>query len=534
MFGGLFFLILALASCEEDFSNLDTEIIDENFTRPDTSFTVVAFSKILNDGNPLQGVQTNGLTSYKLGVYMDPVYGKTTTHFLGQMVMSRPNPTFPVDSLDPILEKVILHIPFFSESVEDSDGTTTYTLDSIYGSTPINISIYESNYFLRDSDPSTNFEEPQLYYSNLLNSPSVETEVKSQLLVQKEGFTPSSSEIELIFEDIDTLNFAPGLFVELPVEFFQKKIIDQEGEEVLINNNNFKNYFRGLFLEASATGDGNMFLFNTEEAKVTLYYTSETTSLDTNGNQQTNDDGDIIRLLNSYDLDFTGINVNAYENDPLPIDIQSSIASSSATQGAERLYLRGGEGIVTIIDLFGGDDNQNGIDDLEELREKKWLINEANLILYVDQDRVTGGSKEPERITIFDAKNNSILADYAFDLTTNNLPIDAVTQHLGRLERNSDNNGEYYKIRITSHVSNLINRDSTNVSLGLMVSQNVSLISFGALENELSLNNPNESKLMEIPTSSIISHEGTVLHGNRSSNLDKRLKLQIFYTEPNN
>lgn len=135
---------------------------------------------------------------------------------------------------------------------------------------------------------------------------------------------------------------------------------------------------------------------------------------------------------------------------------------------------------------------------------------------------------------VFDTKNNDILADYAIDLTTNNSAIDAVTEHLGRLERDSDENGEFYKIKLTAHVSNLINRDSTNVSLGLMTSQNVSLISFNSLESELSLENQNVESLSQVPASCIISHEGTVLHGNRSSNQDKRLKLQLFYTEPNN
>ena len=532
MFGGLFILILSFASCEEDFSNLDTEIINENFSRPDTTFSVVAYSRLLRGNNSFYGVQTNGLTSYKLGVYVDPVYGTTTSNFLGQVVMSTPNPTFPVDSLEPVLEKVILHIPFYAESSEDGEGNTTYTLDSIYGSTPININIYESNYFLRDTDPDSNFEEPQKYYSN---QGSLFQSNLGTFLASKEDFLPSSDEIELIIEDLDTLNFAPGLLVELPVEFFQEKIIDQEGEEVLINNNNFKNYFRGLFLQASSTGDGSMFLFNTEEAKVTLYYSAQTTLLDSDGNQQTDDDGNIIRLLSNYDLDFSGINVNVYDamNNPSS-DILAALAASNETLGDERLYISGSKEIVTIIDLFGGDDNQNGINDLEELRDKKWLINEANLIFYVDKDKVSGGTKEPERIMVFDTKNNSILADYSIDLTTNNNPVNAVIQHLGRLERDGDGNGDYYKIRLTAHVSNLINRDSTNVSLGLMVSQNVSLVSFGALETELAINNSNQLKLTEVPTSGIISHEGTVLHGNRSSNQEKQLKLQIYYTEPNN
>ncbi len=516
--GITFLAILGFASCDEDFSNLDTDIIGGTFTTPDTVFSVKAYSKLVG------GVQTNDQQTYKLGIYNDPVYGKTVVNFLGQLEMSDNDPTFPNDTLDVVLEKVILSIPYFSDSDENDEGDTVYTLDSIYGSDPINISIYESNYFLRDFDPSTNFEEAQLYYSN--QGEEFENNLGT-LLTTIEDFIPSDEADEFIIEDLDTLSFVPGFNIELPVEFFQEKILDQEGEEVLINNNNFKEYFRGIYFKVDDNAnDGNLSLFELDDAKITLYYSSETTLLDEDGNQTTDDDGNIVRVLDSYDLTFTGINVNSYFTN-IPGDILADLEAPNTEEGEERLYLQGGQGIATIIKLFDGDDNQNGIDDLEELREREWLINEANLIFYVDQDRVTGGSKEPERIMIFDTKNHNILADYQIDLTSNLLPVNAITEHLGRLERGSDGNGEFYKIKLTAHVSNLINRDSSNVELGLVVSQNVSYVRFFETENPLL-----EDSFEYIPGGDIVSPEGTVLHGNRSENPEKRLKMQLYYTEP--
>lgn len=516
--GIIILAILGFASCDEDFTTLDTNIIGGDYVTPDTSFSVKAYSKYMG------AIQSNDQQTYKLGKYYDPVFGNTEVDFLGQLALSRNNPTFPVDSLDPVLERVILTLPFYSDAGEDVEGNATYTLDSVYGSTPINVSIFESNYFLRDFDPDSNFEDPQLYYSN---QGELFQSNLGELLAEIEGFIPSDEATELIFEDLDTLNLAPGFNIDLPVEYFQEKIIDQEGEDVLLNNNNFKEYLRGLYFQVSGVEqEGSMFLFSPDEAKVTLYYSSETTGLDADGNQNTDDDGEIIRVLDSFDLNFAGININVYQND-FPADILDAVNNPNTVEGEKTLYLKGGEGIATIIDLFGGDDNQNGIDDLEELRERKWLINEANLIMYVDQSKVTGGSKEPERILIFDTNNNTILADYSIDLTTNLSPIDAVSEHLGRLERGNDDVGDYYKIKLTSHVSNLINRDSSNISLGLVVSQNVSYIRFFDLQNELL-----EGSFDEIPGGSVVSPEGTALHGNRSNNLEKRLKLQLYYTEP--
>ena len=37
----------------------------------------------------------------------------------------------------------------------------------------------------------------------------------------------------------------------------------------------------------------------------------------------------------------------------------------------------------------------------------------------------------------------------------------------------------------------------------------------------------------ELPGGCIVSPEGTVLYGNRAPNPDQRLKLELYYTEPN-
>ena len=63
-----------------------------------------------------------------------------------------------------------------------------------------------------------------------------------------------------------------------------------------------------------------------------------------------------------------------------------------------------------------------------------------------------------------------------------------------------------------------------------MVSQNVTVAGFQELEDSLV---PKQGiSINEIPASSVVAPQGTVLFGNRAGNTNKRLKLQIFYTEP--
>jgi hypothetical protein len=533
--GAILFFIIAIASCDENFNTIGGDIIgdDDLLSKLDDSQTVISYSKNISS------VQTNNIPVHQLGIYNDPVYGKATINFLTQLVLSETDPTFGDSIGQQIqLDSVILYIPFFSEEIVGEDETT-YTLDSIFGNSPVNISVYESNFFLRDLDPDSNFEDPQLYYSN---QGAQFDEFLGELLVTKEDFIPSDQGYILIEEnedeegdDIETL-ISPGLRVELSTDFFQEKIIDKEGEPELNNNNLFKEYFRGInFKVESQTNDGSLFIFNPINANITLKYSFDRPEEDEDGNPVLDDDGvQIIERINEeYLLNFGGVSLNTYENN-IPQDILGNLENPNTNEGEETLYVKGGEGIVTVIDLFGEDLDDNGIaDELETLRDQAWIINDANLIFYVDQSKVEGGSTEPERMIIYDLNNNTVLVDYFLDPTSGDTPVDALNEHLGRLKRDSDKNGEYYKIKLTNHISNLINKDSTNVSLGLIVSQNVLLNGFQTIDT-LSGTGNQITKIKKIPRSSVISPEGTVLYGNNTLNEEKRLKLQIYYIDPNN
>jgi len=530
--GAILLFIITVASCDEDFNSIGGEIIGDPglLSKLDESFTVISYSR---KNAP---VQTNNLPINQMGVYNDNTFGKSTSNYLTQLLMSTTNPIF-ADELgqEIVLDSVILYMPFFHQSEGEGDEIT-YTLDSVYGNSPIKISMFESNFFLREFDPDSGFEDPQLYYSN--QGPEFENFLGENLMTL-EDFVPSNEGYLLTVtttvvgddgetvEEIDSTYVAPGIRVDLPLDFFQEKIFDKEGEPELNNNNNFKNYFRGLYFKVSSdTENGSLFKFNPSTSSITMYYHFVREDVDENGTPTT-------EVINSeYELNFGGVDLNTFENE-LPSGIESAISNPNIEEGEENLYIRGGDGILTVINLFGEDLDDNGVsDELEILREKAWIVNDANLKFYVDQSKIEGGVTEPERITIYNLINNTILADYLIDPTSGNSPVDAYTNHLGRLERDSDDNGVSYKINISSHISNLINKDSTNVPLGLIVSQNVLVNGFQKLETSQTPN-PDLPTIETAPRNSVFAHEGTVLFGNNTSNEDKKLKLQIYYIEPN-
>src|SRR5690606_25569472 len=220
-------------------------------------------------------VQTNNLPVYQLGVYNDDVFGLTEASILAQVTMEQSNPSF---GINPEIERVILTIPYFSTSSGTGENIE-YTLDSVYVNSPIKLSVYESNYFLRDLDPTSGFEEPQKYYSN--QGPLFQSYL-GELLFQTNDtvpFLPSNVPVTINEGTDDEEKLSPRFRVQLgeeAVNFFKTKILDQDGNDVLLNNNYFKNYFRGINVIAEALGpQGNTVLLDMANPEIEIIYSRD-------------------------------------------------------------------------------------------------------------------------------------------------------------------------------------------------------------------------------------------------------------------
>lgn len=509
----ILFVVVSFFSCENDFDSLGTDIIGE----PGFNADLYEDTEIAASTRRFEAVQTSNLPVHLLGVYKDPVFGTQISNVLSQVFLTTPNPNF---GNEPVLDSVVLNVPYFStEGETDEDGVVSYRLDSIYGNSPIRLSVLHSNLFLNPLDPSTDFQSTQRYYSNI--QPRIESNLTGNVLFETENFRPSPEAVT-VYElndqgERDTLSLAPRMRIRLDNKFFQEYVLNKAGSPELSGNNSFQNFLRGLYIKSEpVNNDGTMMMLNFRhsEAGITLYYTSM--RIDT---QDRDDDDDVTEMIatpGSYELKFGQTIVNTFEQE-VP------------EYNDDKLYLRGGEGSMAVIELFSGpDEDNNGVsDELEFLRENNWLINEANLIFHVDRSKMQG-LREPERIFLFDVKNRTVLADYVFDSPGQTNVFTSVTnnEHLGVLQRDENGEGLRYKMRITRHVRNILANDSTNVRLGLVVTQNVNVVS------NVAVMETGERPVTRIPAGSVVSPLGTVLHGPDAEDEEKRLKLRIYYTEP--
>ena len=533
-------IALIITSCEKDFASFDSEVINSdnaiNFSTNSVEYTLTSRSEMVNP------VQTNNLPSFLLGSYNHPQFGRSNSSFVGQMVPSEYNHDFG-DNV--VLDSVVLTIPYYSRGIDTSEeGDITYEIDSVYGDSPIKISVYRNNFFFRTFDPFSDFDTSQSYFSN--GSLSVEEVIDSgqlegELLFEIDDFVPSADQINLT--QIDTTGnpyvaqrIAPALRFKLnnPNEnFWESNFFENEGNQVLTNEPNFKEFFRGLYIKVESSSDGSMMLLNfaSSNTKLTIHYTSDNTNI---GDSDTGSVDEIETNQHEYVMNFSGNLINLFENETVvDVDLMDQ------TNGNENIYLRGGEGIISTIDLFSGTtigDDGEEISEFDLFKnffydeisdEPIRIINEAYIEFFVNQG--FSNNDEPERIYLYNYEQNSALIDYFLDQSVSSLTINAKINHLEPLVRDSldDDRGIKYKIRITEHLNNLILRDSTNAKLALGVISDVA-----SVQNFKILGDNSESENKSLASGVILSPKGTILHGNLSSDIEKRPRIKIYYTEP--
>ena len=443
-------------------------------------------------------------------------------------VLERSNGTDPLDpdtDDDGILDNVD------TDTINPRQGATVYDIDSLIGNreASFKVKVQELDYFLSTYDPSNNFETFLKYYSNdqvienftgkVLYDGEVEINTE-EIVIYKED-DPDTDDVDESTQVKERLT--PRLRIPIDKDYMQSKIIDMEGNIDLSNQDNFNLYFKGLFLSAYDFSDPLLLILNYADASINIVYEYDKY----NRNDTTDDTSDdtIDREEKTFKLNLTGNQINILKQDPLSPEISKALNSNS--EDLKRVYLRGGEGIMMEIDLF---DDGTGNDILGEIKSNGWLINEANLTMYIDKEAIdmSGGVIEPSRLFLYDIESKAPVVDYFIDQSQGQKPKDQKAVHSGLIEIDEDRKGIKYKIRISEHVKNIIRNDSLNKKLALVVTSDIT----NAVNTELK----NNDELEYIPISSVINPLGTILYGPNPEaiNHDKRFRLELFYTEINN
>jgi hypothetical protein len=598
-------ITIIFASCDKDFNEIGTDIVgDDHF-----GFDIDSLSTVKAYNQKLGPIASNNLPINPLGFYSNPAFGDTQANFVTQIELSTLNPIFNNTNTElyvdlPVIDSVILDIPYFKKFIEKNETTevSNFKLDSIYGATPYDkdapatnnskfkLSVFQSNYFLRDLDPEQSLVEQQLFYTdqnNLIDSnkglllnnasltdpPSGEEGTHNADGRENEQFYFDKREHKLTTYESDGVTkkytrYFPSMRLHLRKDVFYDKIINAPSGQ-LANNALFKNYFRGIYFKVENGNPGNMAMINFKAGKITIYYKEDKITPD-NVNTTTVNEYKLERVSKSFPLNLTGNTISLLQNSN---ENNNYLNAVNGSQEASRLYLKGGEGAIAIIDLFGSTDligytlnaafnenlpisptnlkyfvnnTPNGIsDEIDQIKINGWLINDANLTFYVDKIAMSNllsttpesQPVEPNRVFLYDLTYKKVLSDYTYDYSSNGTyPKFTKFIHDGIVQTEDVTDGrgkraKKYRVRITNYVRNLVKNDSTNVRLGLSVTENINSVGLSKLRT------PN-SNLSSAPTMSVQSPLGTVLYGTnipgaQTQEYKKRLKLEIYYTKPN-
>ena len=544
-------------SCEEDITTLGSGVVgDEPFTANKAVFDVFAYNKKVG------AVRTNRIPVYQIGNYNDPIYGATEATITTQVQLSSANPVFGKYSAqveanadtdgsnltvkeNETVKEVYLYIPYLvspyserdGEEAKDSlaDGTPpnrqprVFDLDSIFGNrdVPFRFKVERSTYFLRDLDPNSGFEEAQPYYSNQQFSP----DFVSDVLFDGEVQISNEDSLEFVEDDPATEDVdeseeepkrtPPGIKVPLDKAFFQANILDKEGSQELFSQANFVEFFRGIHMSIP---DDILLLLDLTQGYITITYEYDSVTSSSDDTIIKEEKDFLLSLIsrNAQSGGVIGNAINTFNNAAYPSEILDAMDTGN---NASKLYIKGGAGSYAQIKLF---DEVDGSEVINQIKDNNWIINEANLVFYVDRSTLDAVPNAIEPSVLYLYKENGSPVYNPFLESQDDMASGNITNYDGKLYQ-EDNKGDRYKIRITNLINDIVVRDSANAALNLTVTSDIRMTT----ARKALMADDSEEK---VPLMSIINPFGTVLIGSENvpnGQENRKLQLEIFYTKAN-
>lgn len=496
---GLFSLVfITLISCEKEIETIGVNLVDNN-----NFSTNKDISEVITTNEDILRVPASGIAQYLLGVYSDNEFGTLKASIVSQLGLPLTGDAYTYGTNYGI-DSVLMVIPYQStkETEKYADGKPKFSIDSVIGDTDVafQLGVYELKTFLNTLDPNDP-SKPAIYYSDKEfqkgDVPFYSGNFKvnpNDTVSYIKRYMPNA----VTFYDIDTIkqvDLSPSIKFPLNENLIKQIFVDNAAGAEFQSLDAFQHYFRGFYIEAEALTSNKAHLISLDmtNAKMIIYYSKdedEGATVDLNGNKINGELG--VRTKHNFEFAFGVIKSNVLKRDLAPHQ-----------SGVDRLYVQGAAGSIATIKLFN---NVNLVD----LQDNNWLINDANLIFYVDQNAASNIA--PEQLFIYNYTENLQFTDVMTE------GIDAVG---GKLERDDDGKPYRYVFKITDYISRLLKTDEPLelVEIGLKV--------YNSSDTPSAFD---DIKIREYSW----TPKGVVLYGQDLSFGDKRVKLEISYSKINN
>ncbi len=491
------FTLISFTSCENEIDSIGVGIIDNG------KFDTDSFkASIISENENVERVKASGIEQYLLGVYKDDEFGKLTGSVVSQLSLPFAGEAYAAGLGDEIvIDSVLLNIPYqVTLDSNDNDASLRYSLDSVFGDKNIEfeLGIYELMTFLNILDPNDPTKN-NVYYSDKDFEKGTDAFFKGAFKVNPNdtvSYIKRYNADGISVYDTDTIkedDLKPSIKLPLDKNLIRTIFVDEASGSQFLTFEDFLRYFRGFYIEANSLENeyAHLMSLDMSDAYMMMYFSNtqdEEEGKDLNENGTTGELG--VRVKNSYQYNFGNLKSNILERD----------YSQEKASGENRIYVQGAAGGIAILDILSQED-------LDELRSNNWLINSANMHLYVDTN--ASSSIVPEQLFLFNYDDKEHLTD----IFTEGIPAVG-----GFLERDEEGKPMRYTFRITDYISKLLySEDPENlIKLGLKVYNPTDV--------------PANSADVIIKEYNWIP-QGVVLFDHDESAGDKKLSLEIFYTE---
>ncbi|WP_372795364.1 DUF4270 domain-containing protein, partial [Lutibacter sp.] len=471
--------------------------------------------EVITANEDVDRVISNGVPLYLLGVYSDTEFGKLKASIVTQLNLPVTGENYNYGD-NVTIDDVIVDVPYQSTLDTIINGVNKFSLDDVLGESDVEfqLNVFELGTFLNTLDPNDP-TKTMLYYSD-------RDYVKqgSSLYTGNYKVNPNDTVVYVnryLFDgvtvyDKDTIkqsDLGPSLKIHLNKGLIQERFVDNASGVEFLSTEAFQKEFKGLYIEAEelAVEKSHLIPLDLTKAKMTIYYSNDEDEgieitdengvityegLDLNGNGVKGEG--IVRVKQQYVFPFGTIKSNVLKRD----------RDNSKASGNDRLYVQGAAGSIATIEL-----TEIG-EQLADLQDNNWLITDASLIFYVDQN--ASSDIEPEQLFLYNYDDNEQLLD---------MITEGLNSFGGTLERDDAGEPYRYVFKITDYISELLtsNEPLDLVKLGLKV--------YNSTDSPLNITDTTIKNFSWNP-------RGVVLFGSDISAGEKRIKLEISYSEINN
>ncbi len=490
--------IFLVISCEKDFREIGGNVISNNSFNTKQIVLDVEIDPIDIDAVRADDIAIGNLGEYLLGVYNNKDYKKIEASIISQLGVTVNPKTADLrsDDIDSIyiFNEAALIIPYTSTAIgRESNGSTKFRLDSLLGdpTIPTSLKIFRNGTFLNTLDPIN----PSTGNSYLSNHEYLEVEQLNE--DPNFSFFPKSTDTLYVIEreksngvkfndtvrlGTATTNRPPFLAVPLDKAKMRALFWDKFKDSEFSSQNAFNSYFRGLILKSEGN-DGSLIplTLGNNAPRLEMYYTI------------TRIENGVIKdtVPGNYSFPLNGITNSKY--------VMSTPQNPNTNSNS--FSVQGTAGSMARIKILNNTQ-------LQELRSQNILINDASLTFNIDASRDT--IKAPKRLFIYKEDKNSHVKDSYSE-----------SAFFGGILELENSKPEKYTIRITDHISDVVNGETFNSPLVLRVFNTPTDLP----------NIPNSNQLDTIAKTYNWNPRGVSLLNNLATNGEKKAKLIISYSE---